>query len=91
MATTRRQANNIGMSETMASQEASSCGFAHSLDRLVDRNTAYFQSNEIYEGGRVQEAACWAHVRRKFDHQGSTPIADCKRSGRAHAAQLANA
>jgi transposase len=27
---------------------------------------AYAGFEQIYEGGRVQEAACWAHVRRKF-------------------------
>ena len=27
---------------------------------------AYAGFNELYEGGRIQEAACWAHVRRKF-------------------------
>jgi hypothetical protein len=26
----------------------------------------YAGFNQIYESGRVQEAACWAHVRRKF-------------------------
>ena len=27
---------------------------------------AYAGFNQIYEAGRIQEAACWAHVRRKF-------------------------
>jgi transposase len=27
---------------------------------------AYAGFHHLYEGGRVQEAACWAHVRRKF-------------------------
>jgi transposase len=27
---------------------------------------AYAGFNHLYEGGRIQEAACWAHVRRKF-------------------------
>jgi transposase len=27
---------------------------------------AYAGFEKIYEGGRIQEAACWAHVRRKF-------------------------
>ncbi len=27
---------------------------------------AYAGFNRLYEGGRIQEAACWAHVRRKF-------------------------
>jgi transposase len=26
----------------------------------------YAGFNKLYEGGRIQEAACWAHVRRKF-------------------------
>ena len=34
--------------------------------------------NRLYEGGQIQEAACWAHVRRKFFdlHQAhASPIA----------------
>jgi len=27
---------------------------------------AYAGFDQIYETGRIQEAACWAHVRRKF-------------------------
>ena len=27
---------------------------------------AYAGFNQLYEGGRIREAACWAHVRRKF-------------------------
>lgn len=27
---------------------------------------AYAGFNQLYESGRIQEAACWAHVRRKF-------------------------
>lgn len=27
---------------------------------------AYAGFNRLYEGGRIREAACWAHVRRKF-------------------------
>lgn len=27
---------------------------------------AYAGSNALYEGGTIQEAACWAHARRKF-------------------------
>ena len=27
---------------------------------------AYAGFNHLYEGGRIQEVACWAHVRRKF-------------------------
>jgi hypothetical protein len=26
----------------------------------------YASFDPIYEAGRIQEAACWAHVRRKF-------------------------
>lgn len=53
--------------------------FAYSPDRkgehparhLADFNgtlqaDAYAGFNQLYEGGRLQEAACWAHVRRKF-------------------------
>ena len=62
-----------------ASQEAPAVWFAYSPDRRGGhpqqhlsefRGTlqadAFAGFNEIYEGGRVQEAACWAHVRRKF-------------------------
>jgi transposase len=27
---------------------------------------AYAGFNQLYQGGRIQQAACWAHVRRKF-------------------------
>src|SRR5437660_3415065 len=27
---------------------------------------AYAGFNQLHENGRIQEAACWAHVRRKF-------------------------
>jgi transposase len=27
---------------------------------------AYAGFNQLYAGGRIQEVACWAHVRRKF-------------------------
>ena len=27
---------------------------------------AYAGFNQLYEDGHIQEAACWAHVRRKF-------------------------
>ena len=53
--------------------------FAYSPDRKGDhpqrhlkgfRGTlqadAYAGFNRLYEGGAIQEAACWAHVRRKF-------------------------
>lgn len=39
---------------------------------------AYAGFNAIYESGRIQEAACWAHVRRKFydlEQAHSSPIA----------------
>lgn len=29
---------------------------------------AYAGFNQLYANGRIQEAACWAHVRRKFYH-----------------------
>ena len=53
--------------------------FAYSLDRKGEhperhlekfRGTlqadAYAGFNQLYENGRIQQAACWAHVRRKF-------------------------
>jgi transposase len=39
---------------------------------------AYAGFNQLYEGGRIQEVACWAHVRRKFydlDQAHASPIA----------------
>ena len=53
--------------------------FAYSPDRRGERPRqhlrqfsgilqadAYAGFHHLYEGGRIQEAACWAHVRRKF-------------------------
>jgi transposase len=39
---------------------------------------AYAGFNQLYESGRIQEAGCWAHVRRKFydlEQAHSSPIA----------------
>ena len=39
---------------------------------------AYAGFNELYKNGRIQEVACWAHVRRKFydlDQAHASPIA----------------
>ena len=62
-----------------ASTEAPAVWFAYSPDRRGEhpqqhlsefRGTlqadAFAGFNQIYDSGRVQEAACWAHVRRKF-------------------------
>ena len=53
--------------------------FAYSPDRKGKHPQAYLSSftgtlqadgyatfDQVYEGGRIMEAACWAHVRRKF-------------------------
>jgi transposase len=61
------------------SNDAPAVWFAYSPDRRGEhpqqhlskfRGTlqadAFAGYNQIYEGGNVQEAACWAHVRRKF-------------------------
>jgi transposase len=61
------------------SKQAPAVWFAYSPDRKGEhpekhlsefRGTlqadAYAGFNRIYEQGRIQEAACWAHVRRKF-------------------------
>jgi transposase len=53
--------------------------FAYTPDRKGERPQAHLRSftgtlqadgyagfEQIYEAGRIQEAACWAHVRRKF-------------------------
>src|SRR2546427_150633 len=60
-------------------QAAPAVWFAYSPDRKGEhperhlrefRGTlqadAYAGFNQLYENGRIQEAACWAHVRRKF-------------------------
>lgn len=60
-------------------QAAPAVWFAYSSDRKGEhperhlrefRGTlqadAYAGFNQLYENGRIQEAACWAHVRRKF-------------------------
>jgi transposase len=55
----------------------------HPLQHLRDfRGTlqadAYAGFNQLYEKGRIQEAACWAHVRRKFydlEQAHASPIA----------------
>jgi transposase len=61
------------------SQEASAVWFTYSPDRKGEHPAGHLQSyhgilqadgyagfNKLYETGRVVEAACWAHVRRKF-------------------------
>jgi transposase len=56
---------------------------AHPEEHLRDfRGTlqadAYAGFNRLYEDGRIQEAACWAHVRRKFydlDQAHASPVA----------------
>jgi transposase len=58
---------------------APAVGFAYSLDRKgehpqrhlanfkgVLQADAYAGFNRLYEDGRIQEAGCWAHVRRKM-------------------------
>jgi transposase len=65
--------------------------FAYSPDRKGDhpqrhlrdfsgslQADAYAGFNRLYEGGRIQEVACWAHVRRKFydlDQAHASPLA----------------
>jgi transposase len=65
--------------------------FAYSPDRKGDhpqqhlsgftgtlQADGYAGFNRLYEGGQIQEAACWAHVRRKFfdlDQAHASPIA----------------
>jgi transposase len=44
----------------------------------IDQADAYAGLNALYRTGRIQEAACWAHVRRKFydiAQQHASPIA----------------
>jgi transposase len=61
------------------SQEAPAVWFAYSPDRKGEHPAAHLQNytgilqadgyagfNKLYEKGRIVEAACWAHVRRKF-------------------------
>jgi transposase len=65
--------------------------FAYSPDRKGDhpqqhlrdfcgslQADAYAGFNQLYAGGRIQEVACWAHVRRKFydlDQAHASPVA----------------
>jgi transposase len=65
--------------------------FAYSPDRKGERPQEHLRDfrgvlqadgyagfNRLYEDGRIQEAACWAHVRRKFydlDQAHASPIA----------------
>jgi transposase len=74
-----------------ADQSAPAVWFAYSPDRKGEhperhlrdfRGTlqadAYAGFNQLYRTGRIQEAACWAHVRRKFyelDQAHASPIA----------------
>ena len=61
------------------SQEPSAVWFTYSPDRKGEHPARHLQSytgilqadgyagfNQLYETGRIVEAACWAHVRRKF-------------------------
>ena len=50
---------------------------------------AYAGFNRLYDSGNVKEAACWAHVRRKFfDIQQAHFVAACGRSARTHSGTL---
>jgi transposase len=60
-------------------------GFSGSLQA-----DAYAGFNQLYESGRIQEVACWAHVRRKFfdlDQAHASPVAKeaIKRIGELYA------
>jgi transposase len=61
------------------SEEAPAVWFAYSSDRKGERPAGHLRNyvgilqadgyagfNQLYEKGRIVEAACWAHVRRKF-------------------------
>jgi transposase len=61
------------------SEQAPAVWFAYSPDRKGEHPAAHLQNyagilqadgyagfNKLYEKGRIVEAACWAHVRRKF-------------------------
>jgi transposase len=61
------------------SEEAAAVWFAYSPDRKGEHPAGHLQNyvgilqadgyagfNKLYEKGRIVEAACWAHVRRKF-------------------------
>jgi transposase len=74
-----------------ADQSPSAVWFAYSPDRKGEHHErhlrdfqgalqadAYAGFNQLYSTGRIQEAACWAHVRRKFyelDQAHASPIA----------------
>jgi transposase len=73
------------------SQAAPAVWFAYSPDRKGEhpeqhlrkfrgrlQADAYAGFNQLYESGRIQEVACWAHVRRKFydlEQAHASPIA----------------
>jgi transposase len=73
------------------SQAAPAVWFAYSPDRKGEHPEQHLQKfhgilqadayagfNQLYESGRIQEVACWAHVRRKFydlEQAHASPIA----------------
>jgi len=53
--------------------------------RGVIHADGYAGFNELFIGGRIVEAACWAHVRRKFfDVHARDRLADRQGSARSH-------
>jgi transposase len=86
-----------------ASTDPPAVWFAYSPDRKAEHPAnhlrefrgvlqadAYAGFNRLYEGGRIVEAACWAHVRRKFYdafQAHASPIAEeaLKRIGQLYA------
>lgn len=84
------------------SQTPPAVWFGYSLDRKGEHPAAHLKGfsgtlqadgyagfNALYHGGRIQEAACWAHVRRKFyevhQAQASMPAAEAlKRIGQLY-------
>lgn len=85
------------------SSDAPAVWFGYSPDRKGDhpqhhlrdfsgslQADAYAGFNQLYESGRIQEVACWAHVRRKFydlDQAHASPVAKeaLKRIGELYA------
>jgi hypothetical protein len=62
----------IGQVRVMAGRNCRACGERAHPERHLGkfRGTlqaeAYAEFNQLYENGRIKQAPCWAHVRRKF-------------------------
>jgi transposase len=85
------------------SDAASAVWFAYSPDRKGEHPARHLKSyrgilqadgyagfNKLYETGAIIEAACWAHVRRKFFELPGAWLAGSERSSRSYRAVVRN-